>query len=261
MKALITGIHGTVGNALNQYLQSEGCETVGWDRDKVPVLDYYRMEAFIRETAPDLFFHLAIASKPAGLENESWKINYEWPSELAWITRLLHIPFLVTSTAMVFGDNTPPPLSMETIPNAESGYGYEKRRMEERVLFQNPDARIVRLGWQIGTSSGSNHMVDYLEKEQRDKGCIEASTRWYPACSFLDDTVPVLLDVLTRKPPGIYMADSNLKWSFYEIAVALNEKLKKNWKVLPSERFVFDQRLVDPRIIMPDLKRRLKNLH
>src|SRR5690606_6962301 len=113
---------------------------VAWDRKAVPIDNYAEMERFLAQTKPDALFHLAIASKPTGRENEGWMVNYYWPSELAWATRQLKIPFVFTSSVMVFTNNAKGPFTIESPPDAAEGYGGEKRRAEERVFYQNPDA-------------------------------------------------------------------------------------------------------------------------
>jgi dTDP-4-dehydrorhamnose reductase len=259
MKALITGANGTVGARLRERLQREGMEVRSWDRSQVPVDDYWRMEAFVRETAPDVLFHLAIASKPTGREGESWLVNYEWPSELAWITRQLGVRFVFTSTAMVFSDNARGPFTITAEPDAKEGYGHEKRRAEERVLHQNPNARVVRLGWQIDDHPQGNTMTAALEAQMRDSGVVRASDRWYPACSFLDDTAAALQHA-AGEPPGLYMADSNERWTHFEIAGALSAKLGRGWRVEATSDFIYDQRLIDARLGLPSLKERLPTL-
>jgi dTDP-4-dehydrorhamnose reductase len=259
VKALITGSKGTVGARLCEHLLRQGHEVATWDRSVVPVDDYWRMEAFVRATAPDVLFHLAIASQPTGREGEGWLINYEWASELAWITRILGIRFVFTSTAMVFSDDAKGPFTVRSQPDAHQGYGYEKRRAEERVFAQNPEARVVRLGWQIGDDFHGNQMSASLERQMQEKGHVEASTRWYPACAFLDDTV-VGLQRIAESEPGLYMIDTNERWTFHEIASALSARHGDRWRVVPTDSFVFDQRMRDERLRMPSLKERLATL-
>ncbi|MCA9711541.1 MAG: sugar nucleotide-binding protein, partial [Myxococcales bacterium] len=162
MRALVTGSNGTVGSVLCHRLARAGWELVRWDRSEVPVDDYARMETFVRRERPDVLFHLAAASQPAqgdATAEESWEVNYEWTSELAWIARKLDIGLVFTSTVMVFTDARPGPYTIASRPNAEHGYGMEKRRAEERVFHQNPKARVARLGWQIGRDLEGNQMA------------------------------------------------------------------------------------------------------
>jgi dTDP-4-dehydrorhamnose reductase len=56
------------------------------------------------------------------------------------------------------------------------------------------------------------------------------------------------------------MIDSNERWSFYEIATALNKQHGNHWRVRATSDFVYDQRMIDPRVNAPPLKARLKTL-
>lgn len=258
-RAIITGASGTVGSRLAGFLRQEGFDVIPWNRSVVPVDDYGAMERFVRESAPDVLFHLATASKPTGRPGESWLINYEWTSELAWITRTLGVRFVFSSTTLVFSNDARGPFTPDSQPDAAEGYGYEKRRAEERVFHQNPDARVVRLGWQIGDEPVGNNMLAFLEDKMRQEGRVSASTRWYPACSLLGDTVRALRE-LAWSAPGLYLLDSNERWTFYEIARALSARHGERWRVEPSEDFVFDQRMKDERVKLPSLKERLPSL-
>lgn len=258
-RAIITGASGTVGSRLTVFLQGQGVEVIPWDRSSVPVDNYAEMERFVRDAAPDMLFHLATASQPTGRPGESWLINYEWTSELAWITRTLDIRFVFSSTTLVFSNDARGPFTRDSQPDAPEGYGYEKRRAEERVFHQNPEARVVRLGWQIGTVPAGNNMLAFLEDKTRQEGRVRASTRWLPACSFLEDTVRALYE-LSGASPGLYMLDSNERWSFYEIARALSARHGDRWPVEPTEDFVFDQRMREERYRLPSLKERLPEL-
>jgi dTDP-4-dehydrorhamnose reductase len=259
MKALITGARGTVGAELSRRLSAQGHAVTAWDRGVVPIDDYQAMEAFVRAEAPDVVYHLAIASRPTGRPNESWLVNYEWTSELAWITRVLGIRFVFTSTVMVFSNDARGPFTKDSVPDAPEGYGYEKRKAEERVRYQNPDAVIARLSWQIGEAPGSNNMIDYFTRKTRELGHVPASTRWYPAAAFLGDTAEALI-ALAKMPADIYMLDSNERFTFHEIASALDRLHGGGWNVTPTEDFVFDQRMRDRRVFMPSLAVRLPEL-
>lgn len=259
MKALITGASGTVGRALTQYLQAAGWQIARWNRSQTPIDHYPSMEALVRSTAPDVLFHLATASQSTGRENESWLVNYDWTSELAWICRTLDIRFVFTSSVMVFTNNAIGPFTPDSPADATKGYGYEKRAAEARVFYQNPDVVVARIGWQIGEAAGSNNMIDFFERQMADQGYIHASTRWYPACSFLADTAAALAH-LAQAVPGLYLVDANKRWTFFEIATALNQHHNNRWIILPNEDFVYDQRMIDPRVPIASLQERLPSL-
>lgn len=259
LKAIITGASGAVGTALQQRLAMDGATVVAWDRQAQPIDDYSTMEAFVRQEAPDVLFHLATASQPTGRDNEGWLVNYEWTSELAWVTRTLGVRFVFTSSVMVFTNDNRGPFTVDSRTDALDDYGYEKRMAERRACYQNPDAVVARLGWQIGTAAGSNNMIDFLESQQAEHGEIRASRRWYPACSFLADTADALVR-LSTSAGGLYLLDSNPRWTFYQIASALNAQHGDRWQVRPTSDFVYDQRMIDPRVGLPPLDARLPAL-
>ncbi len=258
MRALVTGSNGTVGSVLCHKLARAGWGLVRWDRSDVPIDHYESMELFVRRERPDVLFHLAAASQPAQGDSTpevSWQVNYEWTSELAWITRKLGIGFVFTSTVMVFTDARPGPYTVASRPDATDGYGMEKRRAEERVFEQNPQAKVARLGWQIGSDLRGNQMAAWLSERRQ----VRASARWIPACSLIDDTADALLRIAGARP-GLYHVDSNEGWSFYDLACALKRRHEADWSIEPSWAWAYDQRLLDGRLAMPKLVDRLPEL-
>lgn len=259
VRALITGASGTVGTALQQYLTKKRVEIIPWNRREVPLDDYAAIEQFVQSVRPDTIFHLAIPSQPEGIKNEAWMVHYHWSGELAWLARQHAINFVFTSSVMVYSDDQPGPYHPETKPAADSGYGKDKLRAEQRVRYQNPGAVVVRLGWQIGDQPGGNHMVSHLHREMVSKGVIRASRRWLPACSFLDDTVATLTN-LVQMPGDVYLLDANEHWSYYDIVTALNRQQGNPWQIEADDEFVHDQRMIDDRVKVSSLRQSLTTL-
>lgn len=256
MRALVTGISGTVGTMLSRLLKQQGHDVFSWDRSQVPINDYYKMENYVKLIRPDALFHLAYTPDPT----QSWFVNYEWTSELAWIAHILGIRFVFTSTNLVFSHRQQGPFIPESVPDAQEGYGLEKRKSEERIMFQNPDAVIVRMGWQINIHSGHNNMVEFLKRRMLNEGKVRASVKWWPACSFVEDASAKLIELAVDAPAGIYMLDSNEKWSLFEIASALNLQYGFSWNIEATEDYGWDSRMIDKRITMPSLRERLPAL-
>src|SRR5206468_288196 len=149
------------------------------------------------------------------------------------------------------------PYTLQSIPDADQGYGFEKRKTEERVVYQNPDSIMVRLGWQIGMQGGRNNMINFFGEKMKKDNLIRASTKWLPACSFLEDTTAKLIELASVFPCGIYMLDSNERWNFYEIAVGLSEKYNFGWKIEATDDYAYDSRMFDERVKMISLKEKL----
>lgn len=235
MHFIITGMNGTVAPVLAHHLQSQGHTTVAWDRTQVPTDNAGLMARFIYEQRPDGFFHVATGSP-------------EWAASVARICAELNIKFLFTSSVSVFSNEQEGPFAVTTPPQASDDYGKYKREVEQKVLAANPQATIARLGWQIGAERGKNHMVDYLMRQMDEKGRIEASTRWYPSCAFLEDSAAALSQLMTDYSPSLYHIEGNPGLNFYEIVQNLNRLHGGTWSVEPNENFVHNQRMTDDRL-------------
>lgn len=222
-------------------------------------LDLEASRAYVQELRPDRILHLAVASRPSGADDEGWRINCQWPVELARAAAGVGAGFLFTSTAMVFSNDAVGPFTLEHPPDAPVGYGYEKHQAERAVMDAHPGAVVVRLGWQIGEGRTGNQMRAHLHREVAEHGRVRASTRWLPACSFLPDTVDALLDLAARDA-GLYMVDANERWSYFEIVRALRDSAGESWDIDPTIDFVYDQRLLDARVLLPSLASRLPAL-
>jgi dTDP-4-dehydrorhamnose reductase len=234
MKALLTGMNGTVAPALAQALSQAGYSIVPWDRSVHPIDNPEAVRDFIRSEKPDLFCHVAMGSP-------------DWAEGAARTCAEDRIPFLFTSSVSVYAASQVGPFTIQDLPRPDDDYGRYKLECEQRVQRVHPRAHVVRIGWQIGTAPGGNQMVDYLDRTFRERGQIDASTLWFPACSFLPDTADSLVQMM-KLPPGLYHLDGNPGLNFCEIATGLNRLLGNPWKVIPVPGLVQNHRMLDPRI-------------
>lgn len=232
MKALITGMNGTVAPALAQALSNADHLVVPWDRSVVPIDDPQTVREFIRSEQPDWFFHIATGSA-------------DWAELASQVCAKQGIKFLFTSSVSVFSSSQRGPFTVDDLPKPDDDYGRYKLECEQRVRAAHSESLIVRLGWQIGTVPGANHMVDYLDRSFRTQGYIDASIHWYQACSFLSDTSLSLTQIMQTLSAGLYHLDGNPGLNFYQIVVGLNSLQAKPWIVKPSESPVQNNQLLD----------------
>lgn len=232
MKAIVTGINGTVAPVLAQALSNEGHTVIPWNRSIVPIDNPNAVRDFIRSEQPDWFFHIATGSA-------------DWAELVAQICAEQGIKFLFTSSVSVFSASQRGPFTVDAIPEPNDDYGRYKLDCEQRVRAVHRDALIVRLGWQIGSVPGANHMIDYLDRTFRKDGHIDASINWYQACSFLPDTANGLTKIIQSLPAGLYHLDGNPGLNFYEIVVGLNSLQKESWIVNQTTTPVQNNLLVD----------------
>lgn len=256
MKALVTGSSGTVGSALCHELHGQGHEVLPYDRARLGVTDSDAIRAFVRDAAPDAVFHLATATRPTGLENEGYLVSQVWTEMLSRAAGEIGATFVFTSSVMVYSEHTPGPYTPESVPNATDGFGPEKIAAESRARSANAQARIARLGWQIGEELDSNNMLAFLAANTPP---VRASTRWLPACSFLPETARALIRIADLAP-GTYLVNQNRRWTFHQIATALNRRHGDLWNIAATEDFVYDQRMLDDRPGVPPLEDSLPEL-
>jgi dTDP-4-dehydrorhamnose reductase len=235
MKAVITGMNGTVAPALAQALVRTGHTAVPWDRTLIPIDEPAAARHFLQAEAPDWFFH--VATGPS-----------EWAERVARMCAQQGISFLFTSSVSVFSPAQTGPFVVDDRPEPDDEYGRYKRTCEQRVQAANPGAIIARLGWQIGRLAEGNQMVAFLHRTFETAGEIEASTAWFPACSFLPDTAVALITLMHSSTPGLYHLGGNPGLSFYDIVMGLKKLLHAPWTIVPTPTPVQNSRMVDGRI-------------
>lgn len=251
MRLLITGLNGTLAPKLAAAAQAAGHVIGGWDRRAVDPADGDAVQRWLDATAPDAIAHLAMG-------------DATWAARLAADAAERAIPFVFTSTAMVFDCVPDGPHKVADERTARDDYGRMKIACEDAVLAANAAACIARIGWQIdadpATNARGNQMLAALDDWQRRDGCIAASRRWIPACSFLQDTAAALLALLRERQVGIVHLDGNADdaLTFDEIARGLSARFgRADWRVVANDGYVHDQRLLDAARRMPSLTERL----
>jgi dTDP-4-dehydrorhamnose reductase len=193
------------------------------------------VRTFIRHTRPDWFLHIATGSP-------------DWAELAAQVCAEERIKFLFTSSVSVFSNQQYGPFSVDVEPAATDDYGAYKIECEQRVRRANTQASIARLAWQIGTAPGSNNMIDYLHRTMQANGQIEASTNWYPACAFLEDTADGVYRLIDAYEADTYHLDGNPGLTFHEIVTSLNRLHGEQWTIVPTATPVQNNRMLDDRI-------------
>lgn len=244
--AIVTGVNGTLAPVLVEKLKQNGVETTAWDRALVPPDDIDSIRAFLDKVQPDVLCHLAMG-------------NANWAEMLAKETSLRNIKLLFTSTAMVFDHVPNGPHKINDTRTAKDDYGRDKIACEDRILSNNPNALIVRIGWQIAWTHFGNNMFAHLQKSHAENGFIDASEAWYPACSLMTDTCDAIFNLMAARKSGLYQLDSNRlnKLSFADIVRRISDKHSLNWNVRVNQDYVHDQRLLDERIEIPCISNHL----
>ncbi len=248
MKLLVTGMNGTVAPRLAEHARRAGHDVVPWRREDVSPDDPQACRAFLAACQPDAVAHLAFGAE-------------SWAGLLSQESARLGIPFVYTSTAMVFAARPNGPYLTSASPNPDTEYGRYKARCEDVVRAASPGAMVVRLAYQIDPGGLGNNLVAHVDAAAAGARAVAASTRWIPAVAFLDDTAAALLSFLVDPEPGVHHLDANADtgWTYLDLLTALRASLSRDWLIAAAEQPDHDQRLAESHR-MPGLDTRLRRV-
>ena len=152
VRILVTGMSGTVAPRFARAATSAGHEVVPWVRGEVSPDDADACHAFLDDQSPDAIVHAAFGAE-------------SWCGLLASYASLRTIPFVFTSTTMVFAPRPDGPYTITSPRTATDEYGSYKIRCEDAVWEANPGAMVARLGYQIDPDGLGNNMVAHTDAQ------------------------------------------------------------------------------------------------
>jgi dTDP-4-dehydrorhamnose reductase len=239
MKVMVTGLNGTLAPHVARLLKAKGQEVIAWDRNRLDPnsANLSDITQYLDQLAPDGIVHLAMGAE-------------RWAAAMASAMAERGLPFVFTSTAMVFDAASSGPHHVQDLRTATDDYGSYKIRCEDGVLAANPQAIVARIGWQIDADTlTGNNMAAQLHA-QAASGPIRASGSWTPAASFMPVTAAGLVDLFALgtagKAAGIHHLDSNVhtKLTFPQIVKSLAQHLGQPWEIDVTNDYTHDQRLM-----------------
>jgi dTDP-4-dehydrorhamnose reductase len=225
---------GTVAPRFASVARSAGHEVTPWVRTEVSPNDGGACQQFLDSQHPDAIVHAAFGAE-------------SWCGQLAGYAREAGIPFVLTSTTMVFAARPDGPYTISSPRTATDEYGAYKMRCEDATWEANPGAMVARLGYQMDPKGLGNNMVAHTDAEQAAQGSVRASRRWIPACAFLDDTAAALFSLVADPEPGLHHLDANAQtaWTHARILRRLADTLDRPWRIIETDEPDHDQRLID----------------
>lgn len=162
-KLLVTGASGFEGWNVCQLATERGwqvfgttfshpIELEGINMRTTDLRDFAALRALVAEIQPDAVIHTAAAKDPNFCQEnptESHGINVDASVNLAGLCADQKIPFVFTSTDMVFA-GTAAPYAESSPVSPIHVYGEQKVLAETRILARNPEATICRLPLMFG---------------------------------------------------------------------------------------------------------------
>lgn len=181
----------------------------------------------LREARPDVILHTAAASQPNFCQTapeRTRKINVEASCNLAGFAADRNIPFVFTSSDLVF-DGKSPPYREEDPVAPLSVYGEQKVMAENGVLERNPLAAVCRLSLLFGNRApASENVLESMVGVLRGGGQLRLFTDEFRTPLSVRDAVKGLLTVL-GSVSGILHLGGAERISRYEFGRLLAEFL------------------------------------
>ena len=237
-KVYLTGITGTVAPYIKEALLKEGYHVDDTHIRINHINDIQTLKSHIEKSKPDLIIHAALGP-------------IETTEMLAEYSYLKNIPFVYISTVSVYEDNKGGPYHKEDTIHVKNEYGLYKYTSEQRAIMINPNTYTMRLGWQISPNADAttNNMFQFIKAHTNEHGIITVSNQFYPSASFLDDTANAVVDII-KKPPGLYLVNSNSKYSLYEILHLLKDKFKLHIEIQKDDTFQRNDLMIDHEVMI-----------
>lgn len=162
-KLLVTGASGCLGHKLCQVAQQQGWDVCGTyashpvtlpniECAQVDLCDLSALTEQIDRWQPDAIIHTAAQARPAICEQhpeDTYTINVRVPQAIASICAVSKIPFVFTSTDLVF-DGLQAPYSEGDPISPINVYGQQKAEAEQRVFAVYSNAVITRMPLMFG---------------------------------------------------------------------------------------------------------------
>jgi len=245
-KLLVTGISGFLGWHIAEHPQTDW-EVQGLFHNNKPtnlkvssnqldLTDNQSVIYFLKKNKPDAVLHLAANSNPNNCEQNplSNHINVNATTHLAKLCAKQNIPFVFTSTDLVFEGNDAP-YSETDSTNPIMIYGKQKREAEQKILEIYPQAIIARMPLMYGMPTNGLGFMNAWVRNLKEGKNIHCFTDEYRTAASGADAASGIFLLLEKKLNGIFHLGGRESLSRFEFAtqMATHFGLDKNL-IIPS---------------------------
>ncbi|MEO1625781.1 MAG: NAD(P)-dependent oxidoreductase [Bacteroidota bacterium] len=230
-KLLVTGISGFLGQHLAR-LYSPHWQLLGTYHKHQPsssAMDCFQLDisdstasrALLDKLHPDAILHLAACAQPNFCEEHpdlSEKVNVQASVHLAKLAAERDIPFVFTSTDLVF-DGASAPYAEEDATGPVNLYGQQKARAEQQILGVHSRATVARMPLMYSTDESIPSFLIHWLKALREGREVYAFTDEIRTALHARDAVEGLLALLELGASGIWHLGGDQPMSRYDFIV------------------------------------------
>lgn len=236
-KILITGASGLLGGALcrlasvnwsvHGVCHRHALRLPGVTSVQADLTDETSIKALVAALYPTAVIHAAALAQPAACEHDpqtSAAINVRVPGLLAALCAGRQIPFLFTSTDLVFDGLQAPYKEIHPVKPV-CVYGRQKAQAERAVMERHPDALVCRLPLMFGVTAhtSSNFTSQMLVAMQQGRP-VKLFTDEYRTPVDVQSAARGILTVLDRAR-GVLHLGGRTRVSRYEMGVRMARHL------------------------------------
>ncbi len=199
------------------------------------ITNYHELGNYMEDIEPDAIIHtaaIADANYCQQQKEQSYEVNVQATVNLAGIASDYQIPFVFTSTDLVF-DGLKGNYTEEDATNPVSTYGEQKATAENKVLEIYPKATVLRLPLMFGypQASPGNYLQKFIAGIRNGQGAKLFTDEYRSMCGAMSVSKGILQFM---NQPGI-------------IHVAGSERLSRyQFGVKAAEAFGLDKSLLEP---------------
>ncbi len=247
-KLLITGASGLLGWNLCSLAKGEWSvfgtahanmyDVPGIRLSRVDLTRFSEVSQLIGQIGPDAVIHAAAASDVNFCQMnsaESYRINVDAAVNLAGLCADLAIPFVFTSSDMVF-DGRNPPYSEDSPVCPINVYGEQKAEAEEKILKHYPEAAVCRLALIYGDSGprGRGFLRSWVDEMKKGKDLPLFDDEFRTPVSAHDASRGILLALFRAR--GLLHLSGGERISRFHFGLMLKEVVGAQSRIIPCSR-------------------------
>jgi dTDP-4-dehydrorhamnose reductase len=234
MKVLVTGANGQLGYDVIKFLDSEGIEFLGTDRNSLNITNEEQVKRIICGYNPDVVIHCAAYTAVDKAEDEKemcFSVNVLGTRHIAQACKEINSKMVYISTDYVFDGEGNKAFEVTDKPNPINYYGQTKYDGELEVQRSIDKYFIVRISWVFG-SNGNNFVKTMLRLgKERDEISVVADQVGSPTYTY--DLAGLLIEMIKTDKYGVYHATNEGYCSWYEFACEIFKQAGMVVKVNP----------------------------